>query len=86
MSSKIESKQKEIITDYINNNPFKINYLAIGSANNAKQQFPLFLKQFLNENIRVILIDPDLEDIPLVLVLITKENTFLTEKKTYKNE
>jgi hypothetical protein len=61
---------------YIKDNNKYLNYFAIGAANNAKQQLPFFLLNYISMyDTRIIIIDPLVEDI-LDLIINYKESYY----------
>lgn len=78
MHNQLTTIETNWILSHISNYPMKLTYLAIGGANNGYQQIPLFLMPFIKKfNIRIIIIDPVIENIPLC---ITSTNNFLIEQ------
>ena len=79
--TKITSEIKEWLLIHINNCPNKITYLALGGANNAKQQLPPYLLKYVGIiNIRVIIIDPHIENIPNFITLPNESNINVDER------
>jgi len=56
---------KDQLFSHIFNHPVRLTYIAIGGANNGYQQLPKYLLKYLQYfNIRIIIIDPNIEPIP----------------------
>ena len=58
--------------------PFSVIIFSVGSANNLEQQYPSYLDELLSrgKNILVIIIDPEIEEVPL----FTTKRTFTVHR------